>query len=138
MLEEQTTTTPGRAWRTDDDGKHWSLKLTAAGRVKAAATNVSDGQPEVIAQIDESDATATVPVAEDPPPPRGKLGQVLSAVQQTDGASIDELITLTGWQAHTVRATLTRLRRSGVPICLAEISGARRYVAAQNTGGEAQ
>ena len=53
------------------------------------------------------------------------------------GASIGDLIALTGWQPHTVRASLTRLRQTGVPIQLTGDDGQKRYVAAQTAGSAA-
>jgi hypothetical protein len=44
----------------------------------------------------------------------GKLGLVANAVLKPAGASLDELIKLTGWQPHTIRAALTRLRPRGI------------------------
>src|SRR3954471_9120205 len=41
--------------------------------------------------------------------PTGKLGRVLNAVAATRGASLDELVELTGWQPHTARATAAPL-----------------------------
>ena len=42
-----------------------------------------------------------------------KLAQVVELLQQDRGASIDELIVLTGWLPHTTRAALTGLRKRG-------------------------
>jgi hypothetical protein len=47
--------------------------------------------------------------------PRGgtKLAQVVELLRQDRGASIDELIAVTGWLPHTTRAALTGLRKRG-------------------------
>lgn len=45
--------------------------------------------------------------------PRGKLGLVLMELQEKDRVSLRYLMTLTGWQKHTVRAALSRLRGLG-------------------------
>jgi Protein of unknown function (DUF3489) len=47
--------------------------------------------------------------------PRGgtKLAQVVELLQQDRGASIAELIVVTGWLPHTTRAALTGLRKRG-------------------------
>ena len=52
---------------------------------------------------------AEVSSATAPARPSGKLGQVVEQLRRTDGAMLSELVNLTGWQAHTVRAALTRL-----------------------------
>ena len=42
-----------------------------------------------------------------------KAGQVLAMLQGPDGASLEELVALTGWLPHTTRAALTGLRKKG-------------------------
>lgn len=43
-----------------------------------------------------------------------KIGQVLSHLKREDGATLDELVTLTGWLPHTTRAALTGLKKGHV------------------------
>ena len=59
--------------------------------------------------------------------PTGKLGHVLNAVAATRGASLGELVGLTGWQPHTARAALTRLRQRGFAINLRETADRKAY-----------
>ena len=59
--------------------------------------------------------------------PSGKLGQVVEQLGRTDGAMLSELVDLTGWQAHTVRAALTRLRQRGFAIRLDDRRDRRAY-----------
>jgi DNA-binding MarR family transcriptional regulator len=42
-----------------------------------------------------------------------KTSAVLALLQREDGASVSELIELTGWLSHTTRAALTGLRKKG-------------------------
>ena len=42
---------------------------------------------------------------------RGKKGLVLDLVQRPNGATLDELMTATGWQAHSLRGFLSVQRR---------------------------
>ena len=56
--------------------------------------------------------------------PGGKLGRVLDAVAAEDGATLAELAALTGWQPHTTRAALTRLRRRGFVLVLGSADSA--------------
>ena len=79
-----------------------------------------------------TDADATPPPAAEPAAaaptaaarPGGKLGRVLDAVAAEDGATLAELAALTGWQPHTTRAALTRLRRRGFVLVLGSAEGA--------------
>jgi DNA-binding IclR family transcriptional regulator len=59
-------------------------------------------------------------------PPSGKLGQVLAALSGK-GASLTELVALTGWQPHTTRAALTRLRQRGFAVALGGSDGRKVY-----------
>jgi DNA-binding MarR family transcriptional regulator len=62
-----------------------------------------------------------------PERPSGKLGAVLKAVERKRGATIAELTESTGWQPHTARAALTRLRQRGFPAVLSEEGGRKAY-----------
>jgi predicted ArsR family transcriptional regulator len=47
---------------------------------------------------------------------RTKKVQVLSLLKRKSGATIAQIAKATGWQPHTVRAALTRLRQEGIGI----------------------
>jgi hypothetical protein len=121
-------------WRRDEDaGLSYALRLTAAGE-KVIATGESS-EPEHV--DDDSDLRENVALARslseehsvsDPSSAVGngttswrssyprsgtKLAQVVELLQQDRGASIAELIVLTGWLPHTTRAALTGLRKRG-------------------------
>ena len=72
-------------------------------------------------------APLVTPVIPEPDRPSGKLGLVLDAVAAVRGASLGELVALTGWQPHTTRAALCRLRQRGFDVALREIDGRRAY-----------
>ncbi len=72
-------------------------------------------------------ARVAIAVAAAPERPGGKLGAVLKAVERKRGATIAELAEVTGWQPHTARAALTRLRQRGFPAVLSEEGGRRAY-----------
>ena len=66
--------------------------------------------------------------------PAGKSVRIAELVSRPDGAGIDELTAATGWQRHTVRAALTRLRQSGFTVELrTSEDGRRAYQHAANT-----
>lgn len=67
-------------------------------------------------------------------PITGKLGTIASAVAIADGATIDELVKATGWQPHTVRAALTRLRQRGIDAKLATVDDRKAYRVATSGG----
>jgi uncharacterized protein DUF3489 len=74
---------------------------------------------------------AMAAAASDPQRPAGKLGEVLTAVAAAPGATLVELVSLTGWQPHTARAALTRLRQRGFKVRLGEAEGRKAYYLAQ-------
>jgi len=53
-----------------------------------------------------------------PPRAGSKLDQVIVLLSSDTGATIDELISLTGWLPHTARAALTGLRHRGYDVRL--------------------
>src|SRR5689334_12314907 len=63
------------------------------------------------------------------PRPDGKLGLMVDLLARQDGASADELVTETGWQRHSVRGALSRLRTRGFRMQLvgSDATGARNY-----------
>lgn len=58
--------------------------------------------------------------------PTGKNGKIVELVSRAEGAGIDELTTVTGWQCHTVRAALSRLRQASCGIELRTGEDGRR------------
>jgi DNA-binding transcriptional regulator PaaX len=44
---------------------------------------------------------------------KSKTALVREMLQRADGAGLDELCKMTGWQSHTVRAALSGLRKAG-------------------------
>lgn len=57
-----------------------------------------------------------------------KQSQILKLLHRSKGANITQLTKATGWQAHSVRAALSRLRKQGHGIVrYRESRGAARY-----------
>jgi DNA-binding MarR family transcriptional regulator len=92
-----------------------SLVLTEAGRAVVTAVN----------SVSTKDAAPSTPRGA--AAPVGKLGVVLKAIGRKRGATLAELTEATGWQPHTTRAALTRLRQRGFPAALTEEGGRRAY-----------
>ena len=42
-----------------------------------------------------------------------KIGKVIALLQRDEGATLQEMVEATGWQAHTTRAALTGLKMKG-------------------------
>ena len=57
----------------------------------------------------------------------GKLGIIAKAIATPKGATLEQLEKKTGWQPHTVRAALSRLRKKNMAIVLSEVDGRKAY-----------
>ena len=71
--------------------------------------------------------TLAEPVAQ---PEQSKRERLINLLERDSGATIDEMVTLTGWLPHTTRAALTGLRKKGHVITSDKIDGVRTYRAA--------
>ena len=62
------------------------------------------------------------------PPATTKLDQLAALLARRDGASIAEMMSATGWQAHSVRGALAgSLKRRGLVITSGKVDSVRRY-----------
>jgi hypothetical protein len=59
--------------------------------------------------------------------PESKTAKVIALLRRENGATLEELVALTGWQPHTARAALTSLKKKGYPIASEKTDGVRRY-----------
>lgn len=60
--------------------------------------------------------------------PTTKLDRLASLLSRRNGATIADLIAVTGWQSHSVRGALAgALKRRGLVITSEKIDGVRRY-----------
>ena len=152
FIAERPTADDSAVWRRDGRRRRLTLVMTAQGARAIGLDNdavvvpglapVADAVPTGRDSDDDGDnrnvdsdgrgvtnsvavpATPVLPAAETP---GGKLGLVLSALANEDGASLAALVTLTGWLPHTTRAALCRLRQRGYPIRLIGEAGKRTY-----------
>jgi hypothetical protein len=66
------------------------------------------------AQVPTAKTSAPAPEVGSAAGPRDtKIAQVTALLLREDGATLEELITATGWLPHTTRAALTGLRKKG-------------------------
>ena len=58
-----------------------------------------------------------------------KQAQIIDTLSTKEGASIDEMMKLTGWQKHTVRGVLSRVikKLEGFELSSEKQDAARRY-----------
>lgn len=136
FAEEQVAMPPLIGWRENAAGQRVALVITAQG-LAAVGIEAEDGPGEPV------DAPAPTRDRDLPAAAAGRTGtkkaQVISMLQQDQGASIDDLVALTGWLPHTTRAALTGLRKAGMMIEMTRQAGsATRYqIAGRTDAGEA-
>ena len=113
-------------WREDGD-RRIGVSITEAG--KAAI----DGDDEKPGKGQEEPAAPPPPT---PAAPARKPGEIRAGTKQAllvemlerqEGASIQEIVTATGWLAHTTRAALTGLKKRGFEITSEKVDGVGRY-----------
>ncbi len=59
--------------------------------------------------------------------PASKISMVADLLRREGGATLAELVAVTGWQPHTTRAALTGLRKNGHAIERGMRGGATAY-----------
>jgi len=60
-----------------------------------------------------------------------KVEVVLALLRRAEGATLDELVAVTGWLPHTTRAAMTGLKKKGHQITRTKVDGVSRYTVAQ-------
>ncbi|MCW2351522.1 DUF3489 domain-containing protein [Sphingobium sp. B12D2B] len=108
LIEEAATTDLPKVWREEGDDR-FALVITQAGRAAIGVDSEQNAQAETV---------ATAAVVTPPNRTRSKSEQVLDLLRRAKGASLDELVGMTGWLPHSTRAALTGLRKKGHGITL--------------------
>ena len=105
---------------------------TSRGGCKPATANLSPRGSRKAARATASPPSAEVlePVVRTPAV--GKLGDMVALMRRQGGASLADLMTVTGWQAHSVRGALAgSLKRArGYTIVSDKVVGVRVYTIA--------
>lgn len=138
LIEEVPCRAVPLPWRTDANRRHLALRITAAGIAAIdgeaasplATATIAAGETAAIASTAAVGAPAVAVETSTTAPfaiPGGKLGEVLAATSAPQGATIAELVALTGWLPHTTRAALTRLRQRGHALRLISTDARKAY-----------
>ncbi|WP_164516387.1 DUF3489 domain-containing protein [Minwuia thermotolerans] len=99
----------GLVQRSDDV---WTI--TEDGRAAVGGSKDEKTEPQVATE--DPDASGGDSVAAPLFRPGTRQAQLLDLLQREEGADIDEMVHLTGWQPHSVRAVLTGFRKRGVEV----------------------
>ena len=128
LVREVRAKSDAPAWREDEHGRAYGLKILKAGRA-AMPANAS-----AASSLAQADANASTPqddgseangssaddaeqlAAAEPAKVGSKRAVVIGLLQRGEGATIDDLIAATDWLPHTTRAALSGLRKGGFAI----------------------
>lgn len=94
---------------------------TASSSVsKPSKTRASKAKPAA-----SSDSQVAAPAGAPKAP--SKQQQLAALIVREEGATLDQMITVTGWLPHTTRAALTGLKKKGYAISSDKVKGVRTY-----------
>lgn len=64
-----------------------------------------------------------------PKTPGGKLGIIMDLITRSEGATMEQLVTATGWQAHSVRGAMsgTLAKKHGLKVTSEKLDTGRLY-----------
>lgn len=118
LTEEIEGAAPEQAWRQDDDGRGIGLAITDAGLNLLGVERDDPGgvAPDKKKAKAEKAAKAAPAASLDAPRANTKAAQLLDLLQTAEGATIADLTKALSWQAHTVRAAFTGLRKRGYDV----------------------
>ncbi len=138
LVEEVQVALPEQAWRSDKDGSRIGLRITSEGLKTIGVPTLAETQDSV--QLPDAERkgpprykkrgaasrtpapgsklpkTAPVEPEDARVKPGTKQAILIERLSRPSGATLVELTALLGWQPHTVRAALTRLRQGGSAI----------------------
>ena len=110
-LVTETNVEPDQpAWRSDENDVRVGLKITQPGLL-AIAMEAEETPSEPAA--DPATEVASAATGTDIARPGTKRALIIDLLSREEGASVGDLMTATGWLAHTTRAALTGLRKQG-------------------------
>ncbi|MFI4976250.1 MAG: DUF3489 domain-containing protein [Caulobacterales bacterium] len=64
-----------------------------------------------------------------PAEPKGKVGAIVALLRRPQGATLDEMISATGWQAHSVRGAMAGALKKKLSLAITseKVDGRRTY-----------
>ena len=92
------------------DGQPSRLMITQAGREAIGVPAASTAAPAEHQELPPPPQVSEPPAPQDP---KGKLGAVIALLRRPEGATLEEMMSATGWQAHSVRGALSGAIKKG-------------------------
>ena len=110
LIAEASAGREDEVWRENEDGGRLTLRMTdAAFRTLGIETDDGDVLPRGPQHPSgQGEPLFLTPERPEPQPgPGTKLAILLELLRRAEGASVDELMAATGWQAHSVRGAIS-------------------------------
>lgn len=130
LVKRVPVTADEQSWKRED-GQAIGLALTRAGREAVDTASVAQVAVQPLPGSSKFDAAleTKAKVATTPPAlrPGTKQALVLELLGRDEGATLDQLVSATGWLPHTTRAALTSLRKKGHAIDSTKAGDVRTY-----------
>ena len=106
-------------WRETGDGHGTTLVVTDAGLL---AVGIEPVVVKTMAAVREHAAAATMPKTSTPRTGT-KQAQIIALLQRPEGASVAEIVAVTGWLAHSVRGLISGSlkKKLGLPVSSAKV-----------------
>jgi len=114
-------------------GLEVGLQITVAGRAAIDGGEGTANEPSVPNSGNADEALLLTKIDEPAPSTAskldGKIGMLVNLLRRPDGATIEELMSATGWQAHSVRGAMSGAlkKRRGFAATSQKTDGARIY-----------
>ena len=112
-------------WRETGDGHGTTLVVTEAG---LTAIGIEPVVVQTMARVRSASEKLMPFVTLKPPRVGTKQGRLITMLKEQSGASIDEIVTATGWQVHTIRGTISGVlkKKLGLAVISEKVEGRGR------------
>src|SRR5215207_1776741 len=127
-------------WSSDEEGRRIGLKITNAGSAAIGVGDDGKGEEQPAPEPKRRAKKAAEPreaQRETGAPRRGsKRAQIIALMQSVTGATLNDMVEVTGWLPHTTRAALTGLRHKGYAIAKSRNAEAKTVYRIDAAAGE--
>ena len=100
--------------------------MTDTNETTTVAAKPATKRPRKMAREPKAETAEHPATAAAPAKRQSKAELVLSLLQRSEGATIDQLVAATGWLTHTTRAALTGLKKKGHLVTSEKLEGQGR------------
>jgi len=132
LVEERPALGSDPVWREEDDGRKFTVVITKAGMaaIGMLPDNEEGQAPNDAGAAGTANASITTMNQDQPrmPRPGSKLAILVGLLAREEGATVEEMVAATGWQAHSVRGVMSGAlaKKFGMRIVSEKIEGRGR------------